>query len=81
MRGMSRRPSVPLSALALAALGLPCLAYGVALLFGAGHFGHPLLLEPGAGIAFAVTGVALVGSAGFPFVLRRLANAEEQADS
>jgi hypothetical protein len=74
---MSRRASLPFSALALATLGLPCLAYGAALLFGVGSFGHPLLAEPGAGLALAVTGVALIGSAGFPFVLRRLANAEE----
>lgn len=74
---MKKRASLPFSALVLAALGLPCLGYGLALLAGVGSFGHPLLTEPGAGIAFAVTGIALVGSAGFPFMLRRLANAEE----
>lgn len=77
---MGKRFAVPLSALVLAVLGLPCMVYGAALLFGAGNFGHPLLTEPGAAIAFMVTGVALIGSAGFPFVLRRLANAEEARD-
>ncbi|QID19695.1 hypothetical protein G3580_02600 [Nitrogeniibacter mangrovi] len=57
--------------------GLTCLLFGLALLLGIGTGLHPLLGSSGAGLAIVVSGVALVGSAGFPLVIARLTAQEE----
>lgn len=69
----SPRLTIPLSAWLLGIPGALCLLGGLVLL--AGDFGpiHPILAEPGTGLALVVSAVALLGSAAFPVVLRRLA--------
>ena len=71
---MNRPPAtIPLTAWLLGLPGLACLAAGVVLLaFDLGAL-HPLLGGAGAGLALLVSAIALLGSAAFPLVLRRLA--------
>ncbi|WP_235026910.1 hypothetical protein [Cognatazoarcus halotolerans] len=75
----SRPSGTPWLAWSMALCGAAAALFGLALMFGAGRHWHPLLAEDGAGIVFLVSGIALVGSAAFPIVLRRLASAEERA--
>jgi len=63
----------PLSVWIMGLLGLACLISGLALLAGIGTHLHPLLENSGAGLAIVVSGVALIGSAGFPLAFARLA--------
>lgn len=67
----SSRPSI--TGIVLIVLGAGCFLMGGLILAGVAPGGHPLLQGPEAAIAFIVSGVALVGSAGFPIALRRLA--------
>ncbi len=73
------RPSlrIPLAAWLLGLPGLLCLVGGAVVL--AGDFGaiHPLLGEPGTGLALIVSAVALLGSAAFPIALARLADRDQ----
>jgi hypothetical protein len=68
---------LPLSVWLMAVPGLLCILCGLALLAGVGTGLHPLLANSGAGLAILVSGVALVGSAGFPLVFARLAARDE----
>lgn len=63
----------------MALCGIAAALFGLALMLGAGGDWHPLLAEDGAGVVFLVSGIALIGSAAFPIVLRRLANDDERA--
>ena len=72
--------NLPLSFLAMEALGLLCLLPALASLAGFGGAMHPILADSGAGIALLVTAVSLIISGFFPFVLRRLMVREEQGD-
>ena len=63
---------MPLSALLLSLLGVLCLIPAVVSLMGFGGVIHPVLADPLAGLAFLVSAIALLGSAGFPLVIRRL---------
>jgi len=77
---MNHTPAtIPLSAWLLGLPGLACLIAGIVLLtfdFGALH---PLLGGSGAGVALLVSAVALLGSAAFPLVIRRLAARDRPA--
>ncbi len=75
----SRTYHWPLSVWFMGLPGLACLAFGLALLAGFGTDLHPLLGNSGAGLAIVVSGVALIGSAGFPLVLARLAARDDVA--
>ncbi|THF63084.1 hypothetical protein E6C76_17690 [Pseudothauera nasutitermitis] len=78
---MSRsRTALPLATWLLGLPGLCCLLLGLILL--AGDFArlHPLLGGPAAGLALLVSAIALLGSAAFPFALRRLAEQDRPAD-
>lgn len=77
---MNHTPAtIPLTAWLLGLPGLVCLVAGIVLL--AFDFGtvHPLLEGAGAGLALLVSAVALLGSAAFPLVLRRLAARDRPA--
>ena len=69
----------PWFAWSMALCGAAATLFGLALMFGMGRNWHPLLAEDGAGVVFLASGIALVGSAMFPIVLRHLANADERA--
>ncbi len=69
--------NIPLSAWLLGIPGTLCLLSGAVLLAGDFHTLHPLLADAGAGIVLIVSGIALLGSAGFPLVLSRLAAGDE----
>jgi len=69
----------PWLAWSMALCGLTAALFGLALMLGMGRDWHPLLAEDGAGVVFLVSGIALIGSAAFPIVLRRLARADERA--
>ena len=71
--------ALPLSAWLLGLPGIACLVAGLALLLGDFNAMHPILAESGTGIALIVSAIALLGSAAFPIVLRRLANADAPA--
>ena len=71
-------PPIPLAAWLLGVPGCACLAGGALLLAEVLPVTHPLLTEPGSALALIVSGVALVGSAGFPLVLARLAARDAQ---
>ncbi|WP_240794489.1 hypothetical protein [Azoarcus sp. DD4] len=75
----SARILLPLSAWLLGLPGLVCLAAGIALV--AGDFGgiHPILAEPGTGLALIVSAIALLGSAAFPVALAHLARRDAAA--
>lgn len=75
-----RRAALPLSAWLLGLPGLICLFGGLALLVGDFSELHPILAADGSAIVLIVSAIALLGSAAFPIVLRRLANAEAPAD-
>lgn len=64
---------IPLVAWLLALPGLGALLSGTILLVGDFTSTHPLLGEPATALALLVSAVALLGSAAFPIVLRRLA--------
>jgi hypothetical protein len=72
---MNRAPRpyrLPLASWLLGLPGVACLLAGIALV--AGDFGevHPLLGGEAAALALIVSAVALLGSAAFPAVIRRL---------
>lgn len=68
----------PLSFLILAILGVACLLAGIAALAGLLAGLHPLFADGlAAGLALIVSAVALLLSAAFPLVLRRLAERED----
>jgi hypothetical protein len=73
------RHPIPLAAWLLGLPGVLCLVGGVVLL--AADFGHlhPLLGGSAAGLALLVSAIALLGSAAFPVVLRRLAEQDVPA--
>lgn len=66
----------PLSFLLCTGLGILCAIPGLVSMAGFGHLLHPLLADEGAGLAFVVSAVALIGSGLFPFVIARLRAAE-----
>ena len=66
----------PLSTLILGLLGILTAIPGLASLTGMGQALHPVLEDPMAGLAFVVSAIALLGSAAFPLVMRRLADAD-----
>lgn len=68
----------PLSFIVLAGLGLLLAVPGAAALAGVGGEVHPLLADPGAGIALLVSAAALIGSGLFPLVISRLMRAEAE---
>ncbi|MDD3352248.1 hypothetical protein [Zoogloea sp.] len=70
---------VPWSVWALGLPGVACLLLGMGLLAGVGSGFHPLLQASGAELVLIVSGVALLGTAGFPLVLARLADKDEAA--
>jgi len=79
--GTHQRYRWPLSVWVMGLLGLACILTGLLLLAGIGTTLHPLLANSGAGLAIIVSGIALVGSAGFPLAFARLAARDaEQAD-
>jgi hypothetical protein len=57
--------------------GLACLATGLAVFSGLPSRFHPLLADPGTGLALVVSAIALLGSAAFPLVISRLAAQDE----
>ncbi len=65
---------IPVVAWLLAIPGVLCLLAGIVLLSGDFAAVHPLLGGAGAGLALLVSAVALLGSAGFPIALQRLAD-------
>lgn len=68
----------PISFLILSVLGVICLLIGLATLAGLLEGLHPLFADGlAAGLALIVSAVALLLSAAFPLVLRRLAEREE----
>ncbi|MDO9599864.1 MAG: hypothetical protein Q7J47_19285 [Azoarcus sp.] len=68
----------PLATWLIGLPGLACLAGGLTLIVGDfGHF-HPILAESGTGIVLVVSAIALLGTAAFPLVLRRLAAADSK---
>ncbi len=68
----------PLSFLILCTLGIACLLAGIAAFAGLLAGLHPLFIDGlGAGLALIVSAIALLLSAAFPLVLRRLAEREE----
>lgn len=68
----------PLSFLTLGALGLACLGSGIAAFAGLLADVHPLFADGlAAGLALVVSAIALLLSAAFPLVLRRLAEREQ----
>ncbi|NMG70040.1 hypothetical protein [Parazoarcus communis] len=71
--------ALPLSTWLLGIPGLVCLIAGLVLAAGdfSGH--HPMLAEPGTAIVLIVSAVALLGSAAFPAVLKRLADNDRAA--
>ncbi|MBL8484448.1 MAG: hypothetical protein JNJ60_19795 [Rhodocyclaceae bacterium] len=69
----------PIGALLMVFLGAVCLVFGGVLMMGFGHDWHPLLASSNAGLVFAVSGVALVGSGIFPIVFALLAAADRRA--
>jgi hypothetical protein len=71
--GTHQRTRWPLSVWIMGLLGLACILAGLLLLAGIGTALHPLLANSGAGLAMIVSGIALVGSAGFPLAFARLA--------
>ncbi|TXG86713.1 MAG: hypothetical protein E6R10_09510 [Rhodocyclaceae bacterium] len=66
----------PLSFLLCTGLGILCAIPGLVSMAGFGHLIHPLLADEGAGLAFVVSAVALIGSGLFPLVIARLRAAE-----
>jgi hypothetical protein len=67
----------PLSFLFFAGLGVVCLLAGIAALAGLLNGVHPLFNDGlAAGLALIVSAVALILTAAFPLVLRRLAERE-----
>lgn len=70
----------PLSFIVLTALGVACGVPGLVSMAGFGAALHPLLADEGAGLAFVVSAVALIGSGLFPLVIARLRAAEFAAD-
>lgn len=69
----STSPRVPLASWLLGLPGALALLAGGLLLAVDNSQLPPLLAEPGAALVLIVSAVALLGSAGFPFVLARLA--------
>lgn len=74
-------PAIPLAAWLLGLPGIACLAAGAALLAGDFSAYHPILAEPGTGLALLVSALALLGSAAFPLVLARLARGDLNRES
>lgn len=65
-------PKWPISVWLMGVPGAACALFGLALLAGIGTGLHPLLANSGAGLAILVSGIALIGSAGFPLAFARL---------
>lgn len=70
---------LPLSTWLLGTPGLVCLIAGLVLAAGDFSRYHPMLAEPGTAIVLIVSAVALLGSAAFPAVLKRLADQDQAA--
>lgn len=80
MNTLSRKPHpLPLSTWLLGIPGLACLGAGLVLALGDFSGQHPMLAEPGTAIVLIVSAVALLGSAAFPAVLKRLADHDQAA--
>lgn len=62
----------PASFVILTGLGILCAIPGAVSLLGFGGLLHPVLEDPMAGVAFIVSGVALLGSGAFPLVIEKL---------
>ena len=73
--------NLPLSVWLLGLPGLVCLVGSLVLAMVDLGQVHPLLDGAGAALALAVSGVALLGSAGFPLVLDRLARADAPSEA
>ena len=66
----------PFSFIALSCLGLLCAIPGLISVAGFGASLHPVLDDPMAGLAFIVSAIALIGSAAFPLVIKKLQESE-----
>jgi len=66
----------PISFVVCTVLGILCAIPGIVSMAGFGAAIHPVLADEGAGFAFLVSAVALVGSGLFPLVIARLRAAE-----
>ena len=66
----------PFSFIALTTLGTLCAIPGALSLAGFGASIHPILEDPMAGLAFIVSAIALIGSAAFPLVIKKLQESE-----
>lgn len=62
----------PVSFIVCTVLGVFCGIPGLVSMAGFGAMIHPLLADEGAGLAFVVSAVALIGSGAFPLVIERL---------
>ncbi len=80
-RRAASRPAIPLAAWLLGLPGMVCLCAGLLLLAGDFASLHPLLAGSAAGLALLVSAIALLGSAAFPVVLRRLAERDRPAEN
>lgn len=66
----------PISFLVCTVLGVLCAVPGLVSMAGFGALIHPILADEGAGLAFVVSAVALIGSGAFPLVIARLRASE-----
>lgn len=71
---------IPIASWLLGVPGLALLPAGLWLMIADVSRLHPMLDGPWAGIALLVSAIALIGSAGFPLVLSRLAAQDRAAD-
>ena len=62
----------PISFIVCTVLGVLCGIPGLVSMAGFGGLIHPVLADEGAGLAFVVSAVALIGSGAFPLVIARL---------
>lgn len=67
----------PISFIVCTVLGILCGIPGLVSMAGFGASIHPVLADEGAGLAFVVSAVALIGSGLFPLVIARLRAGEE----
>jgi hypothetical protein len=67
----------PISFIVCTVLGILCGIPGLVSMAGFGAAIHPVLADEGAGLAFVVSAVALIGSGLFPLVIARLRAGEE----
>ena len=71
----------PFSFIALTSLGVLVALCGLVVLAGFGERLHPMLTDPGSGIALLASAVALIGSGLFPLVIARLTRHDTRVDA